>query len=71
MIDGKKIAVVLPAFNAAKTLSITYSEIPFDIVDIVILTDDGSNDNTLLIAEQFNIQYIISHEKNMGYGANQ
>jgi glycosyltransferase involved in cell wall biosynthesis len=71
MIDGKKIAVVLPAFNAAKTLSITYREIPFDIVDIVILTDDGSVDNTLLIAEELNIQHIISHEKNMGYGANQ
>jgi glycosyltransferase involved in cell wall biosynthesis len=71
MINGKKIAVVLPAFNAAKTLSRTFNEIPFDIVDLVILTDDGSVDKTLLIAKQLNIQHIISHKKNMGYGANQ
>ena len=71
MIDGKKIAVVLPAFNAEKTLSLTYHEIPFDIVDFVILTDDRSADNTLKIAEQLNIQHIIPHNKNMGYGANQ
>jgi glycosyltransferase involved in cell wall biosynthesis len=71
MINGKKIAVVLPAFNAAKTLSRTYHEIPFDIVDIVILTDDSSIDNTIQIARELNIQHIISHDKNMGYGANQ
>ncbi|MCX6256123.1 MAG: glycosyltransferase family 2 protein [Bacteroidia bacterium] len=71
MINGKKIAVVLPAFNAEKTLSRTFHEIPFEIVDFVILTDDGSIDNTLQVARQLNIQHIISHEKNMGYGANQ
>ncbi|HPT21111.1 MAG TPA: glycosyltransferase family 2 protein [Bacteroidales bacterium] len=71
MINGKKIAVVLPAFNAAKTLSITFHEIPLDIVDFVILADDKSVDNTLEIAKELNIQYIISHERNMGYGANQ
>jgi glycosyltransferase involved in cell wall biosynthesis len=71
MIKDKKIAVVLPAFNAAKTLSRTYHEIPLDIVDFVILTDDGSIDETLQIAKELNIQHIISHEKNMGYGANQ
>ena len=71
MINGKKIAVVLPAFNAAKTLSRTFHEIPLDIVDFVILTDDRSKDNTLEIAKELNIQHIISHEINMGYGANQ
>jgi glycosyltransferase involved in cell wall biosynthesis len=71
MINGKKIAVVLPAFNAAKTLSRTCHEIPSDIVDIVILTDDSSTDNTLEVARELNIKYIISHEKNKGYGANQ
>jgi glycosyltransferase involved in cell wall biosynthesis len=71
MIKGKKIAVVLPAFNAAKTLTRTFDEIPSDIVDFVVLTDDRSADNTLQIAEQLKIQHIISHEKNMGYGANQ
>jgi len=71
MIKEKKIAVVLPAFNAAKTLSRTFQEIPLDIVDFVILTDDSSIDNTLQIAKELNIQHIISHEKNMGYGANQ
>jgi glycosyltransferase involved in cell wall biosynthesis len=71
MIDGKVIAVVLPAFNAEKTLSSTFYEIPLDVVDIVVLTDDRSIDNTLQIAKELNIQYIISHDKNMGYGANQ
>ena len=71
MIKEKKIAVVLPAFNAAKTLSRTFHEIPLDIVDLVILTDDRSIDNTLRIAKELNIKHIISHEKNMGYGANQ
>ena len=71
MINEKKIAVVLPAFNAAKTLSRTFHEIPLDIVDLVILTDDRSIDNTLRIAKELNIKHIISHEKNMGYGANQ
>jgi glycosyltransferase involved in cell wall biosynthesis len=71
MIYEKKIAVVLPAFNAAKTLSRTFHEIPLDIVDFVILTDDLSKDNTLEIAKELNIQHIISHERNMGYGANQ
>jgi len=71
MINGIKIAVVLPAYNAAKTLSRTYNEIPLDIVDLVILTDDSSADDTLHIARQLNIQHIISHENNKGYGGNQ
>lgn len=71
MINGKKIAVVLPAYNAEKTLARTYNEIPFDIVDLVILTDDRSVDNTVGIAKELNIKHIISHDRNMGYGANQ
>ncbi|MCU0471769.1 MAG: glycosyltransferase family 2 protein [Bacteroidales bacterium] len=71
MINGKKITVVLPAYNAEKTLSKTYNEIPHDIVDFVILTDDYSRDNTVEIARQLSISYIIKHESNRGYGANQ
>lgn len=71
MINQKKIIVVLPAYNAGKTLSDTYHEIPFDIVDDVILVDDNSNDNTKEIAEQLGIKHIILHEKNLGYGGNQ
>lgn len=71
MIEGKVIAVVLPAYNAEKTLSRTFYEIPLDIVDFVVLTDDGSIDNTLQIANELKIQHIISHDKNLGYGANQ
>lgn len=62
---------MLPAFNAEKTLEQTYSEIPFDIVDDVILVDDSSLDNTLEIAKKLNISHIIQHDKNRGYGGNQ
>jgi len=71
MIDGKKIVVVLPAYNAAQTLAQTYAEIPFDVVDEVILVDDLSKDDTIEKAEQLGIQHIIKHQKNKGYGANQ
>jgi glycosyltransferase involved in cell wall biosynthesis len=71
MINSKKIVVVLPAYNAGKTLSDTYHEIPFDIVDDVILVDDNSNDNTKEIAKQLGIKHIILHEQNLGYGGNQ
>ena len=71
MIDGKTITVVLPAFNAGKTLEDTYNEIPFDIVDHVILVDDGSRDNTLDVARNLGIQHIIEHQENRGYGGNQ
>lgn len=70
MIDGKKVAVVLPAYNAAKTLRQTYQEIPHDIVDDVILTDDCSKDDTLLIARSLGI-HTLRHEENRGYGGNQ
>lgn len=71
MLNTKKIVVVLPAYNAAKTIEKTVDEIPFEIVDEVILTDDFSNDNTIEIAKKIGIQHIISHDKNKGYGANQ
>ena len=71
MINGKKIVVVMPAYNAEKTLEKTFQEIPFDIVDDVIVVDDFSRDKTLLEAERLGIRHIIVHEKNKGYGANQ
>ena len=71
MIYNYKIVVVLPAYNASKTLKRTYAEIPFDIVDDVILVDDNSNDETVNIAKQLGISYIITHDKNLGYGGNQ
>jgi len=70
MILNKKVAVVMPAYNAAATLEQTLREIPRDVVDDVILTDDGSKDNTLELAQSLGI-YTLRHEKNMGYGANQ
>lgn len=63
--------VVLPAYNAAKTLEITYREIPFDLVDEVILCDDHSRDQTAELARKLGIQHVIVHEKNKGYGGNQ
>lgn len=71
MVNGKKIAVVMPAYNASKTLYTTYSEIPFDIVDMVILVDDCSRDDTAQIAKEIGIDHVIVHEKNKGYGGNQ
>ncbi|MFO7754595.1 MAG: glycosyltransferase family 2 protein [Bacteroidales bacterium] len=71
MIYNKKIITVLPAFNAEKTLEKTYKEIPFEIVDDIILVDDFSNDKTLEIAKKLKINNLISHEKNIGYGGNQ
>ena len=71
MYKNKKVVVVMPAYNAAKTLQKTFEEIPFDVVDEVILTDDFSNDETILVAKKIGIKHIISHDKNKGYGANQ
>ena len=70
MLNGKKIIVIMPAYNAEKTLRQTFEEIPEDIVDRVILTDDASRDNTVAIAKELNIQTIV-HDSNKGYGANQ
>lgn len=71
MINGKKIVVVLPAYNAAKTLEITYREIPFDIVDDVVLVDDHSRDDTSEVARGLGITHVIRHDNNRGYGGNQ
>ena len=71
MIGEKQITVVLPAYNAERTLEKTYREIPFDIVDHVILVDDLSSDRTLGVAEELGITEIVRHEKNLGYGGNQ
>jgi glycosyltransferase involved in cell wall biosynthesis len=71
MYTGKKVVVVLPAYNAELTLEKTYLEIPFDIVDEVILVDDSSTDDTIRIGEKLGIKHIIRHEKNKGYGGNQ
>ncbi len=71
MLNGKKIVLVFPAYNAEKTLQRTFSEIPFDIVDDVILVDDFSRDNTVALARQLGIKHVIRHDSNRGYGANQ
>ena len=71
MINNKKIIVVLPAYNAERTLEQTYKEIPFDIVDEVILVDDKSNDKTVQKAKELGIRNVFLHEENLGYGANQ
>ncbi len=71
MILGKKLVIVLPAYNAALTLEKTYREIPFDIVDEVVLVDDASRDHTTEVGRQLGIKHIIQHQKNTGYGGNQ
>lgn len=71
MYNHKKVVIVLPAYNAAKTLEMTYREIPFDIVDEVILVDDASKDDTTEVGKKLGIQHVIKHEKNKGYGGNQ
>jgi glycosyltransferase involved in cell wall biosynthesis len=68
---GKKIVVVLPAYNAAATLESTYAEIPHDIVDEVVLVDDASSDHTVEVAQRLGIQHVVRHEANLGYGGNQ
>lgn len=71
MLNGKKIIVVLPAYNAALTLEKTFREIPFDIVDDVVLVDDASRDDTSALAKEIGIKHVIRHKKNRGYGGNQ
>ena len=71
MILNKKIIVVLPAYNAGKTILKVLNEIPKDIIDDVILVDDYSTDDTIIIAKEYGLKSIIKHEKNLGYGANQ
>jgi len=65
-----KVVVVMPAYNAARTLHMTYAELPHNIVDLVILVDDGSSDETVQIARQLGLELFV-HDRNYGYGANQ
>lgn len=71
MVGDKKVIVVMPAYNAGKTLEDTYREIPFDMVDDVIVVDDASSDNTFDVAKSLGITHVIRHERNKGYGGNQ
>lgn len=71
MIKNKKVVVVLPAYNASKTLEKTLREVPTDIVDEVVLVDDNSTDETLQTAHSLGIKHIVKHEVNLGYGGNQ
>src|SRR5258705_1024411 len=70
MADKLKVVVVMPAYNAAKTLHMTYSALPRDVVDLVILVDDGSKDETARIARELGLELFV-HDRNYGYGANQ
>lgn len=70
MLNGRRIVVVMPAYNAEKTLESTYNEIPFDIVDDVVLVDDASSDLTSEIARRIGIHTVV-HRENLGYGGNQ
>ena len=71
MIAGRKVVVVLPAYNAGRTLARTVAEIPRQVVDELILVDDGSQDETVALARQLSIEHVICHDRNRGYGANQ
>lgn len=71
MYKNRKVAVVMPAYNASKTIEMTLKEIPMDIVDEVILVDDASKDDTSEVAKSLGIHHVIKHEKNKGYGGNQ
>jgi glycosyltransferase involved in cell wall biosynthesis len=65
-----KVVVVMPAYNAGRTLRLTYEELPKEQVHLVILVDDGSTDNTIEIARQLDLE-VFMHDRNYGYGANQ
>lgn len=71
MYNGKKVVVVLPAYNAALTMEKTISEIPMDMVDELVLVDDNSTDNSIEVAQRLGIKHIVRHTKNRGYGGNQ
>jgi len=70
MIENRKVCVVLPAYNAGRTLEMTFREISFDVVDDVILVDDASTDDTLEVARKLGI-FAAAHRTNKGYGGNQ
>jgi glycosyltransferase involved in cell wall biosynthesis len=64
---GKKVVVVMPAYNAARTIEQTYREIPMDLVDAVVVTDDASHDDTVEVARRLDLHTLV-HERNRGYG---
>jgi glycosyltransferase involved in cell wall biosynthesis len=70
MLNGKKIVVVMPAYNAARTLRQTYAEIPRDVVDEVVIVDDASKDETVAVARELGLECVV-HPANAGYGGNQ
>ncbi len=71
MYNGKKVVVVLPAYNAALTMEKTIAEIPMETVDELVLVDDNSTDNSIEVAQNLGIKHIVRHTKNRGYGGNQ
>ncbi|MEO9209480.1 MAG: glycosyltransferase family 2 protein [Ginsengibacter sp.] len=71
MFQGKKVVVVLPAYNAALTMEKTIAEIPMDVVDDIVLVDDNSTDDSIQVAKKIGIKHIVQHTKNKGYGGNQ
>ncbi len=70
MLNGKKVIVVMPAYNAEKTVEMTYREIPLDIIDHVVLVDDASHDHTTALSRSLGIDTLV-HPQNLGYGGNQ
>ena len=70
MLEGHKIVIVLPAYNAAETLGETLNALPRQVVDEILLTDDASQDNTVAISRSLGISTLV-HDCNRGYGANQ
>lgn len=71
MFKDKKVVVVMPAYNASKTIEMTLKEIPMNVVDEVVLVDDASKDDTSEVAKALGIHHVIKHEQNKGYGGNQ
>ena len=71
MLNGKKLIVVMPAYNAAQTLAQTYQELPLEVVDEVIVVDDKSMDDTVSVARSLGIGHVYVHDQNLGYGGNQ
>ena len=71
MYNNNKVVIVMPAYNAERTLEQTFKEIPFDLVDEVVLVDDASKDSTSELAKQIGIRHVIRHDNNKGYGGNQ
>lgn len=70
-VQKQKVVIVLPAYNAEKTLQRTLDEVPMDIIDEIILCDDASKDNTYSLALSLGIKHCIRHDQNKGYGGNQ